>query len=239
MDRRRAVFAIILGVTALLVLVGVGRCTSPPAVDRLDAGLPPPTAPATSTSEVPGSGDAATGVSDYPRTPEGAVAAATAYGLALDGPGLFDPTHRSSLLDEIAAEGAHADLSATFAAGAELIHSELGIDQDSVSEPGFVWRVVPGGWQLRSYGPSGATVAVWAAAVVLVDDRLLVEPGWQTSEVELIWERDGWRLLGFSTEQGPDPAFAAGPGVDAVGQRINEFAPFRYWPDEAHREVVP
>ena len=239
MDRRRSLIAVTVGAVALLVLLGVGRFTSPPATDRPDAAAPPPPERATSTSELPRTGEAATESAGYPRTAEGAVAAATAYGLALDGPTLFDPVHRSGVLDLIAAEDAREELATTFADGAELITSQLGIDRDSVSDPGFVWRVVPGGWQLRGYDRSSATVAIWAAVVVMVDDRLLVESGWQTSEVQLIWERDDWRLVGFRTQPGPNPAFAAGPSIDPVGQRINEFAPFRYWPDEPHGEDGP
>ena len=209
------------------------------ATGQPDAAAPPPPERATSTSELPRTGEAATESAGYPRTAQGAVAAATAYGLALDGPALFDPEHRDTVLDAVAAKDAREDLAEALYEGAELISSQLGVDRGSAHDPGFVWRVVPGGWQLRDYDRSSATVAIWAAVVVMLDDRLLIEPGWQTSEVELVWERDAWRLVGFRTEPGPNPAFAGGPGVDAVGQQINEFAPFRYWPDEPHREDKP
>jgi hypothetical protein len=238
-DRRRLLIAVTVGVVTLLVLLGVGRFTSPPATDRSDPAPPPPPERATSMLELPQTGEAPTEPGGYPRTAEGAVAAATAYGLALDGPALFDPAHRDPVLDAVAAEDAREDLAAAFYEGAELITSQLGLDRDWVHDPGFVWRVIPGGWQLRDYDRSSATIAIWAAVVVMLDDRLLVEPGWQTSEVELVWERGAWRLVGFRTEPGPNPTFAGGPSIDPVGQRINEFAPFRYWPDEPHGEDGP
>ena len=216
MDRRRLVVAAALGAVALVVLFGVGRFTAPPATDHPHDTPEPRSAPAASTSELPSTSEATVASGRYPRTPEGAVAAATAYGLALDGPALFDPEHRDAVLDAVAAEDVREELAATFAEGLDLISSQLALDQHSATDPGFVWRVAPGGWQLRAYDRSSATVAIWAAVVVMLDDRLLVEPGWQTSEVELVWERGDWRLVRFRTEPGPSPAFAGGPGVDPV-----------------------
>ena len=239
MDRRRLVLVAALVGVAVVIGFSVGRVSSPPSSEAQADDLEVVSEPATSTSDLPASDRPPTDPASYPRTPAGAVAAATAYGLALDGPAVFEPAHRSAVLDAIAADGVRDELAATFADGLDLITSQLDLDQRSAKDPGFVWRVVPGGWQLRAYDRSSATVAIWAAVVVMVDDRLLIEPGWQTSEVELTWERDGWRLVGFRTEPGPNPTFATGPGADPVGQRINEFKPFRHWPDQSDREDGP
>ena len=163
----------------------------------------------------------------FPHTRDGAVEAATTYGLALDGPLLLDPTKRSALLGDIASDAARAEVESTLARGADLIVSNLGLTDDRISEPGFVWRVVPGGWQVRSYDGTRATVAIWATGVVLADGRPLAMPEWRTTEVELVWERDDWRLVGFTTMPGPAPSLAGDAGTSGIASRINAFTPYR------------
>jgi hypothetical protein len=163
----------------------------------------------------------------FPHSREGAVEAATSYGLALDGPRLLDASRRSALLRDISSDGARADLESTLARGADLIVTNLGLTEDRLDDPGFVWRVVPGGWQVRSYDGTRATVAIWATGVVLADDQPLAMPEWRTTEVELVWERDDWRLVGFTTTPGPAPSLAGKVAGDGVATRINAFTPYR------------
>ena len=162
----------------------------------------------------------------FRRSREGAVEAATAYGLALDGPLLLDEPKRSALLQDIASGEARADLESTLARGADLIITNLGLTEDHIDDPGFVWRVVPGGWQVRSYDEARATVAIWATGVVLADGQPLAMPEWRTTEVELVWERGDWRLVGFTTTPGPAPSLAGEVAGDGVATQINAFAPY-------------
>lgn len=162
----------------------------------------------------------------FPHTRDGAVEAATAYGLALDGPLLLDPSRRAALLRDIASDAARAELESTLTRGADLIVANLGLTDDRISEPGFVWRVVPGGWQVRSYDGTRATVAIWATGVVLADGQPLAMPEWRTTEVELLWERDDWRLIGFTTTPGPAPSLAGDAGTAGIAARINAFTPY-------------
>ena len=162
----------------------------------------------------------------FPQTRDGAVEAATSYGLAIDGPLLLDAPRRSALLRDIASVDARANLESTFARGADLIVTNLGLTDDRTSDPGFVWRVVPGGWQLRSYERTRATVAIWATGVVLADGQPLAMPEWRTTEVELVWERDDWRLVGFATTPGPAPSLAGDVAGNGVATRINAFTPY-------------
>ena len=162
----------------------------------------------------------------FPHTRDGAVEAATAYGLALDAPLLLDPSRRSALLGDIASDAARAELESTLARGADLIVTNLGLTDDRISEPGFVWRVVPGGWQVRSYDGTRATVAIWATGVVLADGRPLAMPEWRTTEVELVWERDDWRLIAFATTPGPAPSLAGDASTAGIATRINAFIPY-------------
>jgi hypothetical protein len=238
-DRRRFVRpAALVVAVAVVVLLAARAGSSPSGHDStgVAAGTGGRTTSA-SESTVPGGSDGGTGLDGYPRSPEGAVAAATAYGLALDGPEVFDAEHRESVLDAVASAEARDELEATFDAGLDLISTQLGLDVRARSGPGFVWRVVPGGWQLRQFDIDRARVAIWAAVVVMADDLLLVEPGWQTTEVTVVWEDGGWRLVGFQTESGPNPALASGPGGEPVGRQINTFAPYDHWPRPAGQEM--
>jgi hypothetical protein len=240
-DRRPLVLSVALVLAVAAVVVAVARSGSAPPADGSDAEVAAG-APRQAASSTPSSAqDGPAGVPDravFSRSAEGAVAAATAYGLALDGPEVFDPDHRERVLDEVASVRARDELGATFDEALELIATHLSIDAVRGDDPGFVWRVVPGGWQLRDFDPHAATVAIWAVVVVMADDALLVEPGWRTTEVSLAWERGGWRLVGFQTEPGPNPAGTAGaPGGVSVGRQINAFAPYRHWPDPAVPEV--
>lgn len=162
----------------------------------------------------------------FPRTRTGAVEAATAYGIAIDGPGLLDADARRTLLDEIATDDARGDLASTLAEGAEFIASNLGLTSDRIDDPGFVWRVVPGGWQVRSYDGARATVAIWATGLAVAEGRPLADPGWRTTEIDLAWERDDWRLVAFRSEPGPAPSLAADAADPTVGARINAFVAY-------------
>jgi hypothetical protein len=173
---------------------------------------------------------------EYPRTREGAVAAATAYALALDNPNIFDAGYRLAVLEEIAAAATRAELVAAFDEGLGLIGSQLHLDAEVVSDPGFVWRAVPGGWQVSDYDRTSASVGVWTAVMAIADGRLLVQPSWRTTEVTLVWERGGWRLVGFHTGPGPDPTLLSAD-AGAVARQINAFEPYRHWPDSDAGEV--
>lgn len=239
MDRRRflrpAALVVVLAIVALLI---ARAGSSPPGHDS-GAVAAETVRRTTSTPElaVPDGSGSGTGIDVYPRSPEGAVAAATAYGLALDGPEVFDAEHRESVLDAVASAEARDELEVAFDAGLEVISTQLGLDARARNGPGFVWRVVPGGWQVRQFDRDRATVAIWAAVVVMADDLLLVEPGWQTTEVTIVWEHGGWRLVGFQTEPGPNPMLATRQGGEPMGRQINAFAPYDHWPRSDGQET--
>lgn len=239
MDRRRLLRPAALIVAAALVVFLLTRPGSAPSEHANDGHVAQPESTSTSTSlsTTPDGLRDPSGDDAYPRSPEGAVAAATAYGLALDGPEVFDAEHRRSVLDAVAAAEAREELERAFDAGLEPISTELGLDAHAVRDPAFVWRVVPGGWQLRQFDRDRARVAIWAAVVVMADERLLAEPGWQTTEVTLTWQDGDWRLVGFQTEPGPNPLLPTGQGGEPIGRQINAFAAYDHWPRSAGQEV--
>ena len=221
--RSRPTALIVAAAITFFAGLAAGRAlTSSPTPQTNEAGAPYAHGDA-SPSRDEASEARATG---FPQTRDGAVEAATTYGLALDGPLLLNPSRRSALLEDIASDAARTELESTLARGTDLIVTNLGLTDDRISEPGFVWRVVPGGWQVRSYDGTRATVAIWATGVVLADGGPLAMPEWRTTEVELVWERDDWRLVGFTSTPGPAPSLAGDAGTAGVADRINAFAPY-------------
>jgi hypothetical protein len=219
---RSTVLITVAAVTFLLGL-GAGRVvSSSPEPESGDVATPEPPDASISTQAEP----SASTPSGFPRSREGAVEAATSYGLALDGPVLLDESSRSALLRDISSDGSRADLESTLARGADLIVTNLGLTEDGFDDPGFVWRVVPGGWQVRTYDGMRATVAIWATGVVLVDGQPLAMPEWRTTEVELVWERDDWRLVGFTSTPGPAPSLAGDGSGHGVAAQIKAFTPY-------------
>ncbi len=235
MDRRHLLrIAGLVAAVALLVLA-VGRLASSPARDtEVVAAGPADDMNAATDRPVAAAGMA--GAGEYPRSREGAVAAATAFALALDNRDVFDAGYRRAVLEEVAAEEAWAELVAAFDEGLALIGSQLHLDAEVASDPGFAWRAVPGGWQVSEYDRTDATVKLWTAVMAIADGRLLVQPSWRTTEVTLTWERGGWRLVGFHTSAGPDPAAAPGD-AGVLARQINAFEPYRHWPDTSASEV--
>ena len=167
------------------------------------------------------------------RSRDTAVQAAAALVVAFDGPGLLDSDLRAELLQRHAVSTSRATLERTLGEVADRITGRLGLDAARMREPGFVWRLVPAGWQVRSFDPDEAVVAVWATGVVVAGGLPLAPPGWHTTEVVLRWERDAWRLAGFRSEAGPAPPTVGGTvGAGSQARLIRAFRPFRHLPDD-------
>lgn len=217
------------GVLVLIAGVALGRATSSP-----EAG------PSQHADDPSRMGDATRRVIDEDKRPqgpsaiehlagrsaEGAVAAAVRYAVTLDGPVVFDEVERRALLEKVAAREAASALEERLRAAATLITTRLGIDADDLDAPGTVWRPVPAGWELRSFDGHRASVAIWGTGVLVLDGRQIDQPGWRTTTVDVVWERDAWRLLGIRSEGGPTPPSAGREGIAALGERINSFQPF-------------
>jgi hypothetical protein len=236
-DRRRLLHLAVSAAAVLLVVLAVSRLTTSSEADHgpsVDGGTAAEAIEAHSARPWADVDDAPD--IGFPRTREGAVAAATAYALALDNPRILDPDHRAQVLDDVAAEASLTELRAVFDEGLALISSQLHLDAEMSDDLDFVWRAVPGGWRVVAFDRSAATVAVWSAVMAIADGRLLAEPGWRTTEVALVWEREAWRLVGFQTGPGPDPARAQ-VEAGSVARQINAFAPYRHWPDTQRPET--
>lgn len=161
------------------------------------------------------------------RTPESAAEAAAAYVVLFDGPGLLDPELRDDLLDAHAADGSRRELGRTLGEAARLITEQLHLTPDDLQGPEFVWRSVPAGWEVASFTQDHAVVSIWGTGIVVARGQPLVQPGWRTTDVELLWERAAWRLQGFRSRPGPEPPVVGGTSdAAAQGRLINTYRPF-------------
>lgn len=244
MTARRGILPLSLAVVAVFVLgLLTGRTVVPtPHPEARESG-PAENAPSAGAGEgadAPQQGNQEDGsgsrLAGLDRTRSGAIEAATAYGLALDGPGLLDPVQRDKLLEELAAAEAEHELRQVLEEVALSITTRLPLASGHATDMGFAWRTTPAGWQVRAYSRDRARIAIWATGIVMAGGQTLVQPGWSTTEVELVWERGRWRLVGFLTSPGPEPPPTGGLGGIAIARQINEFESYRYVPRDSSAE---
>jgi len=160
------------------------------------------------------------------RDEDGAVRTAVLLTTAFDGAGLLDDLRRRELLAAHAASDHREELARTLGDVARLIRDELGLDVDDLESPDFVWRSIPAGVHVESFGADRAVVAVWGTGVVIARGLPLVQPGWRTTYVEMVWEDGAWRLIAFRSEAGPEPPTVGGTSDAGLQARlINAFEP--------------
>lgn len=200
------------------------RAPGPNAQDGSDLAQVTPTAPWADRPTVP-----ADLQPDPARTRESAIRAAAQLIVAFDGAGLFDHRHRDQLLDAHAASSAPGRLDETLGEAARVIVDELDLTAEMLHDPGFVWRSVPAGARVETFTQDRAVVSMWGTGVVVAPGVALVQPGWRTTRVELVWERDAWRLLAFRSEPGPQPPVVGGtPAAALTARLIKEFEPLPF-----------
>lgn len=207
-----AIFASGMGIGSRHSGADVAVCHVPPASAPEDA-VQPQTTTATRT----------------PRGRDDAIRAAAAFVTMFDGAVLFDEVQRAALLDDAAAGTARRRLTDELDMLAERVGDALGIGTADLGDELVVWRSVPAGARLDDFGPDRAVVSIWGTGVVIVPSVPLAQPGWRTTRVEMTWERDAWRLVGYRSEPGPEPPTVGGT-PSAVGQArlIHEFKPLPF-----------
>jgi hypothetical protein len=146
-----------------------------------------------------------------------------------DGPALLDKDRRTRLLDGGAAAVARRQLSDELDEMAGLLGGALGLSEADLDDDQVVWRSVPAGARLEHFGPDRAVVSIWGTGVVVVPSVPLVQPGWRTTSVEMIWEREAWRLVSFRSEPGPQPPTVGGtPSAASQARLISKFEPLPF-----------
>lgn len=136
----------------------------------------------------------------FERTEAGAVAAAASF--VCTGQALLD-------MDPLSAEDAVRELSAA-ASVDELLRRHLSQLEAAreVLSPGtgpIVFRQSAIAWRVEAYDDDRARIAIWSVGVLSRDGVAPPQASWSTSVVELVWERDDWRVWGESISPGPTP----------------------------------
>ncbi|MGH2870056.1 MAG: hypothetical protein ACRDNK_21110 [Solirubrobacteraceae bacterium] len=88
------------------------------------------------------------------------------------------------------------------------------------------WRL---GWQITSYTPTSARVAVWTMGMV-ESSAAVVPPYWSTTVCSLRWSAGGWKVSWAQTGAGPTPP-SDGTDRAAVASFVRTATPFHRFTD--------
>lgn len=221
---------VLVAVAGLTVGVLVGR-----GLDRPDSPAPPMAiiGPSPTSPDSGGISQPAVRWEDgvpvgWPATPRGAVAAAAGYAKALSALWfLTDAARRSRAVARMAAPEALGGLQVSQDVIARSIASGplgAGLRRHGVAT---LLRTSLLGYQLRSYSPTQAQVALWAVVLYGNDGGLAPQALYATSTLRLRWVGD-WKLVQVSTVPGPVPVqgqATPSPVAELIGasRRFQEF----------------
>ena len=188
------------GLVAFTALAACGRDSGSPSKPPAGPTVPPSPAPV-------GPGPARPYVAnpeDFTPTRDGAVAAAAA--LVTNGQALLD-------MDPVDAERTVRDRAAVATAEEQVA--------DLRDRLAVVHRTLAGGsgpiryWQaalatkVEAFAPPRARVSVWHVGILSRAGVAPPQAGWAVSVVDLVWERDDWKLERESVTAGPAPILDA------------------------------
>ncbi|MFF1678364.1 hypothetical protein ACFVYG_20285 [Streptomyces sp. NPDC058256] len=205
------VFGVVLALGLALTLFGGGDGSK----DDEGAGQTP--AESTPTSQAGGSGPGAKASSvkngvpvGYPRTTDGAAAAAVNYQVARSTPGYFtDEALRHQVLQTMMTSTALTGQQQQDDQTAEGLMASLGVTAKTA--PDMVMRAASLGTSVASYSNDTATVRVWMSEVVGVPtetSQMPVAGTWSTYTLILQWDGD-WKVATIDQADGPTPLVAA------------------------------
>ncbi|MFD0501473.1 hypothetical protein [Streptomyces rhizosphaericus] len=154
----------------------------------------------------------------YPRSRNGATAAAVNYEIARSSPSYFTSRgFRHSVLDTIMATDAVNSQKKADDRDAKQLEARLGLDQGDGSR--MVMRAAPMGTRVSSYSPEVATIQVWMSEIVGMtssDSPVPVSASWSTYTLTLQWQKSDWKLAVISQEGGPTPLQTSDAAPDSV-----------------------
>jgi hypothetical protein len=83
------------------------------------------------------------------------------------------------------------------------------------------WSIAPLAVRVDAYDHDRARVSVWVVRVLSRAGVAAAQSSWVTTTLELVWERDDWRVWSSADAQGPTPVLdGADPPSTAAG--LNE-----------------
>lgn len=184
-------------VAALLFLAGMAARG---ALDDRHDGAQEAEAPAApGAANPPGSNNEVENPAGFAHTREGARDAAIAYTATLS---------QSLLYLEPDAAGAAVRAIAADASADTLVNDALAA-LDAAREPlvdgtgPTWWAVRPLAAKVEAYSPQRARLSVWLVRILSRQGVVVPQSSWVTETVELVWERDDWRLWSDTSEPGP------------------------------------
>ncbi|MDJ0771686.1 MAG: hypothetical protein QNJ12_23065 [Ilumatobacter sp.] len=227
----------LVGVVLVVAMLGVWAIRS----FVLDTGASEPsTRPAEASSTVPGqagvdpaetqaampvqpvvaAGDLAEVPVGYPRSERGAATSAVNWVASFPtvvrmGPIRLDDTLGQLLSERRAASGTDEVVADYF-----MLIDELGPDFAS-----RVWIESPLQVDILDADASTATVAVWALLVTGDPEHGPIEALWRTHRIDLVWERDDWRIDDVVITEGPTPI----PNEVALPSPASDFVTVDAW----------
>ncbi|MGW6145748.1 hypothetical protein [Streptomyces sp. NPDC055140] len=205
------IFGLVLVLGMALTLFGGGRGGS-------DQGTPQAPADSTPTSQAGGTGPGAKASSvkggvpvGYPRTKDGAAAAAVNYQVARSSPGYFtDSALRHQVLKTVMTSAALSSQRQQDDQMTKGLMTSLGVTAQTA--PSMVMRAASLGTSVSSYSSETATVRLWMSEVVGVPtdkSPMPVSGTWSTYTVILQWQDGDWKVATISQADGPNPLIAA------------------------------
>jgi hypothetical protein len=147
----------------------------------------------------------------FPETAPGAAAAIAAYQQAFAEPAILRPAVLRERIGAVATPDYAAQMLAANGPGAERISAgPIGVGLERGVRT--LYREVPIGYRVLSYGDGRADVETWG--LTLLGNAGSVEPSawFGVSRTELVWEGGRWRISGTRSGFGPTPSLATRPG---------------------------
>ena len=170
----------------------------------------------------------------FPHTAEGAQSAAANYSVALGSNQMYATASRHAILQTIIDPAAEAQLQSTTDAQYASLNKTLGLD-NGVARAGLtlVSRPLPAGTKSDSYTGDSATVEVWSDQLGGLAGTGSTEPVteyWYTLTMHLHWVGGDWKILSYTSVDGPAPIGADQQvaSANAIAGAVNQFGGFRY-----------
>ncbi|WP_055490665.1 hypothetical protein [Streptomyces sp. TP-A0356] len=167
---------------------------------------------------------------------QGAQSAAANFAVALGSDGMFNTARRHEIVQTVADPNALNRLQSGFDADySPGLMKKIGLNDAGGAPSGstFVYRTLPVGTKVTSYGPAAATVQVWCNGLSGLTGQSSTNPvtsSWFTWTVTLNWTRDGWKVTETSQKDGPTPVSGDNPvsGSDEISKAVEEYGGFTY-----------
>ncbi|MFJ5819391.1 hypothetical protein ACIQGT_36695 [Streptomyces sp. NPDC093108] len=156
----------------------------------------------------------------YPRTKDGAIAAAVNYQAARSSSGYFtDEALRHQVLKTMMTSAALPNQQEQDDQTAKGLMASLGVTEQTA--PDMVMRAASLGTSVRSYSNDTATVRVWMSEVVGVpteQSKMPVAGTYSTYTLILLWQDGDWKVATIDLADGPTPLVAADQSASSTDE---------------------